>query len=188
MISRLEEGTPESQAPRQSAMTSRVAWVGGWAAGIAIAFWLTQLLAIWLLVAAVGATAWSWFARNWLALATAAVLWITVGLGFATQLRVTALARDWSNLRAEIEGDAAARLNTALDEVVGRAEQAVLGASSIVRGRAVVPGSAFTRLRDVRDRTGIAAIAVLERNGRPIVWSGEHRGTIPRTLLRSAER
>src|SRR5215218_2790056 len=189
MDSSQETETRQSQAARHPQRGSTAAWVGGWTAVITIALWLSHLLAVWLVLAAAGAALWTAMVRRRpLPLAAAAVLWLAIGLATGTQLRLRAIAGDWSTLQAEIEGDAAARLNASLDELVGRGEEAVETAASLVRGRRFVRASAFNRLAEVRRAAGVSALAVLDRDGRPLVWAGEHRGTIPREVLSSANR
>src|SRR5215216_5640641 len=107
MDSSQETESSQSQASRHPLRGSTAAWIGGWTATIAIAAWLSYLLPVWLLVAAAGAALWSASVRRRpLALATAAVLWLAIGLAAGTQLRLSAIAGDWSTLQAEIEGDA----------------------------------------------------------------------------------
>jgi two-component system nitrogen regulation sensor histidine kinase NtrY len=189
MDSSSERQSPPSQAPSQRPTPPLAAWAAAWIAVLALSLWLAQMLVAWLALAAVGAAGWSLLLsrRDAWRFATAVALWVAIGAAGGVQYRLREIAEGWPALQPRVEAEAAAQLNAALNGLVDSGERAVNGAAT---GEAR-PGSTrarFARVADVRLRTGVSALAVLDRRGMPMVWAGEHRGSIPAAVLDPSQR
>jgi signal transduction histidine kinase len=83
----------------------------------------------------------------------------------------------WAALVAEREARLTAALDTRMDLVLrsGRAaaEQAAASAA------APSAGGLMADLAAVQERTGVAAVAVVDSAGQLVAWAGEHRGQVP---------
>ena len=156
------------------------AWVGGWAAVLALAGWMVGLSPGYLVAAGVGALAWGlWAGGRTLRLAGAAALLAGVSIGGAVQFRLHRIAERWPHVRFTTEERASAELRQGLGDLFDRGGEAVAGADSLA---ARAPGATVGLVRDLEDvrrRTGVTAMAVFLPDGSPLVWAGEHRGNVP---------
>lgn len=107
------------------------------------------------------------------------VLWIGAGAAAGIQLRLHQIATEWPVVRLAVEERSADALRQALDDLVDRGERAVDAAARVAAAPRGDPRPAFARLQTLRDRTGMSAVAVYGPGGDPIVWAGEHRGSVP---------
>jgi two-component system, NtrC family, nitrogen regulation sensor histidine kinase NtrY len=159
-------------------------WIGGWAAILALAVWMSRLAPIWLVPAAVGSAVWTATAvmdRGRGRLPGALVLWLAFGIAGGVQLRLSQIIGEWPDLRHRVEENAAEALADALDGLVDAGQRAVAGAAEAAEQE---PGAGsspalFQRLDELRQRTGVSAIALFEPAGSTIGWAGEHRGSVP---------
>ncbi len=165
------------------------AWVGAWAALLALPLWMSQLFAPWLLLAGAGALLWTWPAvrlRDRWALATVLALWLGIGVAAGVQRRLGEISRDWPRVEAELDESGARALNTALDDLVERGERAVDGIAAAVPAQGGIRSipQIFGRLEGLRHLTGVSALALFDSGGVPMGWAGEHRGTVPAAVRR----
>ncbi|HET7462656.1 MAG TPA: HAMP domain-containing protein, partial [Longimicrobium sp.] len=160
--------------------TDALAWLGGWAAVLALAAWMLRLQPGWLAAAAIGTVLWALFAPGRAArVAAGAALAASVSIGGAVQFRLHRIAMHWSEVRFEAEERASAELRDGLDAVFDQGGDAVDGASAVAARAPRATVGLFRRLEEVRRRTGVTALAVYLADGSPLVWAGEHRGTVP---------
>ncbi|HEX2202376.1 MAG TPA: hypothetical protein VHG91_03720, partial [Longimicrobium sp.] len=176
------EGVPGGRRARVP--RAAPAWAGGWGAVLALALWMQRLTPGWLAAAAAGALLWAALfrgARAWRWGAAAALL-ATVSIGAAVQFRLGAVARDWDVVRAGAEERAGAELKDALDDLFNRGFRAVDQAEAEVGGARGASAALFARLERIRAETRVAALALYLPDGSPLVWAGEHRGTVPDSI------
>ncbi len=102
---------------------------------------------------------------------------IALGLAGAAAYELTRVGPQWDALVAEREARLSAALDTRMDLVLrsGRAaaEQAAAAAAT------PSAGGLMADLAAVQERTGVAAVAVVDSAGQLIAWAGEHRGQVP---------
>src|SRR5690606_26126825 len=96
---------PRVQATGHVTLREVLAWVGGWGCVLALAVWLSGLSVLALATAAAGAALWTWAVRGegrrrWV---TVGVLWFSVVVAVAIQVRLHGVATDWPRLQREIE-------------------------------------------------------------------------------------
>jgi two-component system, NtrC family, nitrogen regulation sensor histidine kinase NtrY len=156
------------------------AWAGGWGAVLALSAWMLRLQAGWLLAALAGALLWAALSparRSW-RLGVAAALLAAVSIGGAVQFRLGRVAGDWDRVLRQAEDHAEAELENELNGLFDRSFGAVDRAKALGRARRVTAGS-FARLEEARRSAGVSALTVYRPDGSPLVWAGEHRGTVP---------
>ena len=107
-----------------------------------------------------------------LTLALTALL-LAVLAASATTLRLERGADAWETVTAERDLRLSARLEDRMRGVLRRTTAAAYLAAD--------PGSesSFETLLRIRERTAVDAVMLVDPWGRPVVWSGEHRGRIP---------
>jgi two-component system, NtrC family, nitrogen regulation sensor histidine kinase NtrY len=163
------------------------AWTSAWLALAALAAWVAQLSSPWLPAVAALAAAWALLARGVpRGLRGAVVLAFAVGLALAgrTQLRLWHVENDWDRVRHDVEERAGARVSAGLDDLFDDGGRAVLGASRVAGAARAPSAELFRGMERVRRETGVAALAVYRPDGVPLVWAGEHRGTVPLEVRR----
>ena len=184
-----------------------VGWAGGWLAVLLLAIWLQRLTPGWLAGAAGGAAAWALLARSaarpW-RIAGGVALALAIGLAARTQWRLWEIANRWEDrevrvtaaggaaardttlpgLKTRVEDRAGARVQAGLDELFDRGGHAILDVAEIVSPRIPVTAGLFQRVDAIRQAHGITALAIFRPNGSPLVWAGEHRGTVPDSVAR----
>jgi signal transduction histidine kinase len=111
----------------------------------------------------------------------------------ATTVRLEQGERNWQAVQATREHQLAARLEGRMLGVVRRAAAAAelaAGAAEDWLERGVEapapvmgPGGWFGELETIRRRTAVDAVALIDPAGRPLAWSGDHRGQLPATVL-----
>jgi two-component system nitrogen regulation sensor histidine kinase NtrY len=162
-------------------------WAAGWLAVLLLAAWLQRLTPGWLPAAAGAAAAWALLARSvrrpW-RIAGALAMGLAIALAARTQYRLWRVATDWGEVRFSLEVRAGERVHQGLDRIFDRGGQAVLGAADLVGPRTRVNRRLFDTLEEVRQRTGMTALVVYRPDGSPLVWAGEHRGTVPDSVRR----
>ncbi|HEU0016028.1 MAG TPA: HAMP domain-containing protein, partial [Longimicrobium sp.] len=176
----------QAQAADPPARFSRrdaLGWAGGWAAVLLLAVWMQRLSPGWLAGAAVAAAAWAALARSVPArwrLGGGLVLAVALAAAGVTQYRLWRVAHDWEDVRFKVEERAGTRLRAGLDQLFDRGGRAIAGAQALVdSGGRGVNGRLFARLDQARRRADVTALAVYDARGVPLVWAGEHRGTVP---------
>jgi signal transduction histidine kinase len=152
--------------------------------------WARQLTSPWLVAAA-------------FALAVAAVFGLRLGMRSALRaaliVQVLALASAWFTLqtfrRIESQGPTlvaarqdvlADRLQRRLSTLVARGQAAAAAAARVAeeqQGEAL-----FERLDEVRARTRVDALMIVESAGELVAWAGDHRGKIPDRVREGAGR
>jgi two-component system nitrogen regulation sensor histidine kinase NtrY len=177
-----------SGPPRRSRLNrDAVGWAGGWLALLLLAVWLQRLTPGWLIPAAAGAAAWAALARSvrrpW-RVAGAIAMGLTIALAARTQYRLWRVATDWGEVRFAVDTLAGTRVHEDLNRLFDRGGEAVLGAADLVGPRTRVNAGLFAELEEVRRSTGMTALAVYRPDGSPLVWAGEHRGTVPDSVRR----
>ena len=102
-----------------------------------------------------------------------AALLLAVLAASATTIRLERGSDAWETVTMERELRLSARLEDRMRGVLRRATAAAYLAAD--------PGSeaSFATLRRIRERTAVDAVMLVDPWGRPVVWSGEHRGRIP---------
>jgi signal transduction histidine kinase/HAMP domain-containing protein len=160
--------------------THWLAWLGGWAAVLALAAWMLRLSPAWLVAAGVGTLLWAWWAPGRAGrVAAGAALAAAVSIGGAVQFRLHRIAEHWSEVRFQAEERAGAELRDGLDEVFDQGAAAVDGASAVAARAPAATVGLFRRLEEVRRRNQVTALAVYLADGSPLAWAGEHRGSVP---------
>ncbi len=167
-------------------MRSRVegaaAWAGAWGATLTLAAWILRLSPGWLAAAALGCVVWAVAARavgrSWRGWITAALA-VAVIIGCGYQFRLGQGARDWERVRSADELRAADELRQGLDDIFDRDTLAAAQAARAAGGALGANEALFDRLEGIRRERGVTALAVYEPDGSPLVWAGEHRGTVP---------
>ncbi|HEX6910285.1 MAG TPA: ATP-binding protein [Longimicrobium sp.] len=196
-------------APRRRSRRDAVGWAGGWLAILLLALWLQRLAPGWLVAATGAAAAWPLLTRSvgrsW-RMAGAAALAVALLLAARTQWRLWEIANGWEDrpvpaysapgrapaegdsvlpgLKTRVENRAGARVQAGLDDIFDRGGRATLGAANIVGPRTPVTAGLFARMDEVRRAQGMTALAVYRPDGSPLVWAGEHRGTVPDSVRR----
>lgn len=158
-----------------------LAWAGGWGAVVLLALWMQRLAPGWLAAAAAGALLWAALApvrRGW-RWGAAAALVAAVSIGAAVQFRLGAVARDWEDVRFAAEERAGAELKDALDGVFDRGAEAVDGVARAAGPARGASTALFARMERIRAASAVTALALYLPDGSPLVWAGEHRGTVP---------
>jgi len=149
---------------------------------LALAAWMLRLSPAWLAAAAAGTLVWGVAAREvgrrwrW---GIAAALAAAVSIGGWYQFRLGAVSAEWERVRFAAEERAAAELRRGLDEIFDRDTLATAQAGRAVAGARVANAALFARIEGVRRDRGVTALAVYEPDGSPLVWAGEHRGSVP---------
>ncbi|HEX2209437.1 MAG TPA: ATP-binding protein [Longimicrobium sp.] len=176
------QAAPSAPPRRPRVRMDAAGWAAGWLFVLFVAVWLQRLTPDWLPAAAVAAAAWALLARSvrrpW-RVAGAVAMAVTIALAARTQYRLWRVATEWGQVRFEVDTLAGERVHADLDRLFDRGGEAVLGAADLVGPRTRVNANLFARLEDVRRRTGMTALAVYRPDGSPLVWAGEHRGTVP---------
>jgi two-component system, NtrC family, nitrogen regulation sensor histidine kinase NtrY len=181
----------EAQAapsPRQRRSARETAgWAAGWLALLLVAAWMQRLTPGWLPAAGAAAAAWALLARSvpprWrvsVVLAFAAVL----ALAGRTQHALWRVATDWEGVRATVEERAIEQVGEGMNSVFDRGGQAVLRVAEVAGAARAPAAELFEGVERVRRWTGVSAVAVFDPAGTPLVWAGEHRGTVPDSVRR----
>ncbi|MBB4635823.1 ATP-binding protein [Longimicrobium terrae] len=167
-------------------MRDRIGWAAAWGAVLLLALWMSRLTSGWYLGAAVCALLWLVLprvSRIERALVFAALA-VALGLAGRTQFRLWRVASDWNRVRPAVEERAGERVNDGLNNLFDRGGQAVLGAADAAGGARVASTGLFQAMERVRAQTGMSAVAIYRADGSPLVWAGEHRGTVPDSVRR----
>ncbi|HEX9937582.1 MAG TPA: ATP-binding protein [Longimicrobium sp.] len=168
-----------ARRPRRLA-TSALAWLGGWAAVLALAAWMLRLSPGWLVAAGVGTLLWAlWAPGRTGRVAAGAALAAAVSIGGAVQFRLHRIAVHWDQVRFAAEERASAELRDGLDGVFDQGGDAVDGAAAVAARAPRATVGLFRRLEEVRRGTDVTALAVYLPDGSPLAWAGEHRGNLP---------
>ncbi|HET7229696.1 MAG TPA: ATP-binding protein [Longimicrobium sp.] len=174
------DGAAPAAARRPRFTRHAWAWLGGWVAVLAMAAWMLRLSPGWLVAAGIGTLPWALFAPGRAArVAAGAALAAAVSIGGAVQFRLHRIAAHWSEVRYEAEERAGAELSDQLDEVFDQGGAAVAAAANATARAPRATVGLFRRLEVVRRQSGVTALAVYLPDGSPLVWAGEHRGTVP---------
>jgi hypothetical protein len=159
-----------------------LAWAAAWGATLALAAWILLLTPVWLAAAAVGGILWAALARDvggrwrW---SVALVLALGVSIGASFQSRLGDGARGWERVRIAAENSAGAEVKQGLDDMFDRDTLAVAEAARAAGGARGANAALFARMERIRRERNVTALAVYEPDGSPLVWAGEHRGTVP---------
>ena len=118
-------------------------------------------------------------ARMPLAAALGATL---LALGFAgvTQHELSLVSSRWNSLLAARDRRLTRELDARMAELVSSGRTAA--ARAAVRAAAPTPLGLFADLTEIREHTGVDAIAVFDSAGQLQAWAGEHRGQLPDTV------
>ena len=118
-------------------------------------------------------------ARRW-AYAGMAALAVGLLVAGAAHWRFQRIEFGWEALSAAREEQLAKRLSRRMEELERRGQAAArLGAEALGD---TLRRHAFDQLSQVREDTRVDALLLLDSNGNPMAWSGEHRGQLPETL------
>jgi signal transduction histidine kinase len=159
-----------------------LAWAAAWGGTLALAGWILLLTPGWLAAAAVGGILWAALARGvgpawrW---SVAASFALAVSIGAWYQLRLGEGARNWEQVRFAAETRAGAEVKKGLDDIFDRDTLAAAEAGRAVEGAKGASTALFERMEAIRRERKVTALAVYEPDGSPLVWAGEHRGTVP---------
>jgi two-component system nitrogen regulation sensor histidine kinase NtrY len=172
-----------SAPPRRRRLSGDAAgWAAGWVAVLLLAVWLQRLTPGWIPAAAACAAAWALLARSvrppW-RVAGGVALALAVALAARTEYRLWRVSEQWGQVRYSVDSIAGMRVHEDLDGLFDRGGEAVLGAADLIGPRTRVNAGLFDRVEQVRRRTGMTALAIYRPDGSPLVWAGEHRGTVP---------
>jgi signal transduction histidine kinase len=178
--SMLREETGSSAARPRIAPRPVPAWIGAWAAVLALSVWMVRLSPAWLVAAGLGTLAWAlWAPGRTRRVAAAAALAAAVSIGGAVQFRLHLIAGQWPKVRYQAEERASAELRQGLGDLFDRGGEALAGADTIAARAPRATVGLFRSLEETRRRTGMTALAVYLPDGSPLVWTGEHRGNVP---------
>ncbi|HEX7117329.1 MAG TPA: HAMP domain-containing sensor histidine kinase [Longimicrobiales bacterium] len=154
------------------ARTLEAAFLAAGASALAggAAFWWHRRAAVHRATARPGATA-------LLLAATGFALAAACATGLVVDERLARLEADWSRLAASRDARLARELDRGMERLIERSRLAAARAAA----RAARPerGDMFAALGEIRARTGVAALALLDESGELIAWAGEHRGALP---------
>jgi signal transduction histidine kinase len=177
----------------------RTVWAVSFAALLALVAW-TRTLSGWALLAAlvllVAAAALELrrprdvHRRVALPLALAALTLALAAAG-ATTVRLEQGERSWQEVQTSREHRLAARLEGRMHGIIRRTTAAAELAAGVAAdwGReaaapTLAPGAWFVELESIRQRTGVDAVALVDRSGRAVAWAGDHRGQLPGSVVR----
>ncbi len=167
--------------------------VAGYAALLCLLLWSRSLSAGWL-AAAVAATVLSLLLTYrapgntrrdppkdllYLAVAVLAVALLTTSV---TQQRLRRVARSWDQVMVQRETRRAAGLQRRMAGVLERGGRVTERAAAVVAAAGPEPTDLFDRLETLRARSAVEALVLIDRNGAPLAWAGDHRGRIPVTV------
>ncbi len=114
-------------------------------------------------------------------LAPVALAALSLGLvaAGATTLRLERGIRDWQGVVAARQERLSSRLQDRMEGAIRRVTAAAYLAAD--------PGweASFDAMERIRERTEVAAVALVDPDGRPVVWAGHHRGRLPEAVLRA---
>lgn len=134
----------------------------------------------WLLAAVAGASLVAWWSptvrgRLSTALASVMVLAATAG-GFTAHLELGRIQLEWESVWDRRESRAADVLVRELNDLLGAGDEIV---SDLAADPPSPDSVGVQRLRRLRERYGMAAVALYGPDGEPRIWDGDHRGPIP---------
>lgn len=128
-----------------------------------------------------------------LAAAALSLLGIAIVAAIVVGQRLDHLTDGWEELvldrRAQRERELDSRVRLALTrgrEAARRAAVGVAGAAGPEGGSAGVE-EIFELLSDLRSRTGVEALALLDAAGDPVAWAGDHHGPFPPEVRQATE-
>ncbi len=155
-------------------------WLGSWLGVAGLAAWVAAPSAAWIALAATGtcASVLHGAGRRGLARSGAAVLLLAaVASAFHAHHRVDRLLDDWDTYWSEREEEVGSLLGLRLERRQAAAETAV----DLLAEKALDPTDQLdvAYVRDLRQRQGVAALALYDARGRLIVWDGVHWGKVP---------
>lgn len=169
------------QAPDQPRQYLAAACLGAGAVTlIALAAWAHQVEPFWLVVALaanVVGTGGALIRPSRLRAASAAALWLALGIAGGVQQRLHQVTHAWPAVRQNVETRRAEALRALLDDLVDQGQRAVAAAGAVADGS--ISAGSFRALDELRRSTSSSALAVYDTAGSPVVWAGEHRGEIP---------
>ncbi len=163
----------------------RTVVVVGFGGMLALLLW-SRTLAPWALLLALGvvATAVAVEVRRLrtsrertLAPVALATLSLAVVAAGATTLRLERGLSDWSGVVEARQERLSSRLQDRMEGAIRRVTAAAYLAAD--------PGweASFDAMARIRERTEVAAVALVDPNGWPVVWAGEHRGRLPDVVV-----
>jgi signal transduction histidine kinase len=178
----------QSASPWRPAPPGWAPWAAAWGAVVLLAVWLEALAWGWLLAAALLALFWTVAGsprRESLRMAGGLLLWIALGAAGYTQLRLDQVESQWSTLRPQLESATRQQLLRAFSARLEKGRSALDGAeSALAEAQGASRAELFRRMESARGAAGVAAVALFDREGEPLLWAGEHRGTVPLENLR----
>jgi signal transduction histidine kinase len=114
---------------------------------------------------------------------------VSLGLALAAAAGTTATLergdRSWEAVQAGRTLALGARLEGRMLGVVQRLRSAAELAAELPTSAEGVrdPAPFFGDLAAIRRQTGVAAVALIDAEGRPVAWAGDHRGQLPAAVL-----
>ncbi len=101
-----------------------------------------------------------------------------------TQGRLRRIGTDWAAVSVERSQHLRVQLRDRLRQVFENGRDASRAAASAAQSN---DGAAlFSAASDVRQRYGLAAVAIFDAGGDLVAWAGEHRGVLPESLRQGA--
>ncbi|MBI4410236.1 MAG: HAMP domain-containing protein [Gemmatimonadetes bacterium] len=102
---------------------------------------------------------------------------ITLAAGLYTERGLDRIAADWDRLLSQRQQRLATTLDRRFEPLVERGTRAATLAATRAAG---VRGSRlFASLAELRARSGVNALAVVDPVGEVVAWAGDHRGPLP---------
>jgi signal transduction histidine kinase len=114
---------------------------------------------------------------------------VSLGLALAAAAGTSATLergeRSWEAVQASRTHVLSARLEGRMLGAVQRLRSAAELAAELPAGAPELldAGPFFGELAAIRRQTGVAAVALIDETGRPVAWSGDHRGQLPAAVL-----
>jgi signal transduction histidine kinase len=184
-------------------MTPRARMRTGWLvtvlALLALVAW-TRLLAAWLLPVSLllllAAAALDWkraqdAGRRMAGALALVVLTLALLAAAGTTWRLEEGERAWPGVETAREHQLASRLEDRMRGTLRRIGAAASLAAALAAGDGAefrptaghAPGSWFSALAEIRRRTGVDALVVVDGDGAALAWSGDHRGRLPPAVV-----
>ena len=107
----------------------------------------------------------------------AAALVMAIVTGLTIQNRLEHIEAEWPALSAERDASLSAELGRGMGVLLEASRHAAREAAT--RASAVHSADLFDDLSAIRARTGVSALAVVDRAGEIVAWAGDHRGALP---------
>ena len=125
-------------------------------------------------------------ARDWRHASATLLLGAGVVVGFHTDATTRRLSLDWAGYWEERRSAVAERVGLEFDALVAEGERTVARVSELARIGS--PPVVQDSLRSVLEESEMTAVAILDEDGRSLVWQGSHHGRFPEGVVTGTSR